>query len=216
MPATPKKVAKKREGTAAATSGPATPKKAQTPKGGKKRAVDSDLPDEVATAKKAKIEAAADPENPDAASSTANGVNGVPETQPDAETKTPKAPKTPKTPKAPKTPKVPKSPKTPKAAKGTTDDAGGEQKSTGRKRASPEKPATSLSIPLSWDTAEEHDRKMVDMKKDGATWGEINKMWFEVTGRVAKGSTLPNRYIRLMVQYLCSASTRMTGLTDNL
>jgi len=108
-------------------------------------------------------------------------------------------------PKTPKAPRTPKTPKTPKNAKATTDGADGEPQSTGRKRASPnggEKPAAALSIPLSWDAAEEHDRKLVEMKRDGATWGKINKMWETVTGRVAKGSTLPNCYIRLMVQYL--------------
>jgi len=205
VPATPKKAARKRGGAAAANGGPATPK---TPKSGNKRAAGSDLPDGIATPKKTKTKATTDPNTPGAAVSATNGVDCESKDASHAESKSTKGPKTPKTPKAPKTPKTPKppkAPKTPKNAEAAADGTDGEPKSTGRKRASPtdgEKPAAALSIPLSWDAAEEHDRKLVEMKKAGESWGEINKMWAEVTGRVAKGSTLPNRYIRLMVQCL--------------
>ncbi|MCJ1245765.1 hypothetical protein MMC30_002969 [Trapelia coarctata] len=182
-PETPKKIPRRR---GAAAGGPTTP---TTPKGRKKRSAGSDNPDGVTPPKKTKT---TDPKTSDAADPAINGADTGTETSEQ------------KTPKPAKTPKAPKTPKTPKNTKATNDGADGEPKSSGRKRASPnggEKPAAALSIPLSWDTAEEHDRKLVDMKKDGATWGEINKMWKTVTGRVAKGSTLPNRYIRLMANF---------------
>ena len=184
---TPKKAPRKR---GAAAGGPATPK---TPKAGKKRAAGTENPDGVTPPKKTRTKATTDTKTSDGVDTIANGADGELDTGAPAEIKTPKAAKI---------PNPPKTPKTPKSAK---DGADGEPKLNGRKRASPnggEKPAAALSIPLSWDTAEEYDRKLVEMKRDGASWGEINKMWEAVTGRVAKGSTLPNRYIRLMVQYL--------------
>ena len=111
------------------------------------------------------------------------------------------APSTPPKFIAAKTPKTPRTPKTPKVA--TTNDEGVNKASPPRKRGpikSPEGIAPPRGIPTSWETASEADRKLVEMKEAGKSWGEIRDMWKAVTGQTTADSTLPNRYCRIRVR----------------
>lgn len=57
--------------------------------------------------------------------------------------------------------------------------------------------ATPRPIPLSWDTADAADKKLVTMRDNGEDWGAIRLAWTEETGENPPPSTLPNRYSRI-------------------
>ncbi|KFZ05603.1 hypothetical protein V501_08187 [Pseudogymnoascus sp. VKM F-4519 (FW-2642)] len=55
-----------------------------------------------------------------------------------------------------------------------------------------------MSIGASVDQLSHEDKVLVQMKQDGKGWPEIREKWKEMTGKVPGGSTLSNRYARIM------------------
>ncbi|OBT60936.1 hypothetical protein VE03_09277 [Pseudogymnoascus sp. 23342-1-I1] len=55
-----------------------------------------------------------------------------------------------------------------------------------------------MAIGTSKDELSHEDKVLVQMKRDGKGWPEIREKWKEMTGKTVGGSTLPNRYARIM------------------
>lgn len=55
-----------------------------------------------------------------------------------------------------------------------------------------------MAIGTSKDDLSHEDKVLVQMKQDGKGWPEIREKWKEMTGKTVGGSTLPNRYARIM------------------
>ncbi|OBT72338.1 hypothetical protein VF21_09459 [Pseudogymnoascus sp. 05NY08] len=55
-----------------------------------------------------------------------------------------------------------------------------------------------MAIGASKDQLSHEDQVLLQMKKDGKSWPEIREKWKEMTGKTVGGSTLPNRYARIM------------------
>lgn len=123
----------------------------------------------------------------------------------------------------PKTPKA-KAPKTSKAVAkrnesedGDETDAAAEisanaqesaasptvtKQGTPRKRAATAKVGKLIPISTSYETAIPADKMIVKFKEEGKSWNEIRQKWTEMTGQESKGSSLPNRYTRLIANFM--------------
>lgn len=55
-----------------------------------------------------------------------------------------------------------------------------------------------MAIGTSKDQLSHEDKVLVQMKQDGKGWPEIRDKWKEMTGKTVAGSTLPNRYARII------------------
>ena len=154
-----------------------------------KRARSHSLAKDVTPAEEKIIAESENPEGPKA--STAGNTTEDEVTKP-ATAKGVRTKKTVKetTKKSSKTPKVPKTKAKLPSKRGPVKSAEGY--------------APPRGIPTSWETADEADRKLIEMKEAGRSWADIRLMWQQVTGQTAAKSTLPNRLVRLMVCYFYS------------
>ena len=75
------------------------------------------------------------------------------------------------------------------------------KKGTPRKRAATGKTGKTIPISTSYETAIPADKMIVKFKEEGKSWNEIREKWAEMTGQESKGSTLPNRYTRLIANF---------------
>ncbi|KFY31843.1 hypothetical protein V493_00746 [Pseudogymnoascus sp. VKM F-4281 (FW-2241)] len=55
-----------------------------------------------------------------------------------------------------------------------------------------------MAIGTSKNELSHEDKVLLQMKKDGKGWPEIREKWAQMTGNTVGGSTLPNRYARIM------------------
>ncbi|KAG6997677.1 hypothetical protein G7Y79_00038g074360 [Physcia stellaris] len=76
------------------------------------------------------------------------------------------------------------------------------KKGTPRKRAATVKTGKTIPISSSYETAIPADKMIVKLKEEGKSWNEIRMKWTEMTGQESKGSSLPNRYIRLIANFM--------------
>lgn len=76
-------------------------------------------------------------------------------------------------------------------------------KGKARKRNAPRNAvAIGRGIPVSWDAADDADKMLVNLKNKGEDWHTIRGAWTAVTGQPTAGSTLPNRFRRMMAQWM--------------
>lgn len=116
------------------------------------------------------------------------------------------APEEPKTPKAKKPAKPRASNVTPSGKNKRAADEDGDNDAfttpTKKIKATAGTPRSGngkgMAIGTSKDDLSNEDKVLVQMKQDGKTWPEIREKWKEMTGKIVGGSTLPNRYARII------------------
>jgi hypothetical protein len=86
--------------------------------------------------------------------------------------------------------------------KRAADEDGAFTTPTKKIRATPTTPRSGngkgTAIATSKDQLTEEDRMMIQWRKDGKGWPDIREKWKDMTGKTVAGSTLPNRYSRIM------------------